>query len=79
MEINLDTTNPAGRLIALPTTPPMSAGRQPARLRRSSARSSALTHARGEAISSIRGENFVWLVLALSAAALVLLSLSVGG
>ena len=78
MEINLDTTNPAGRLIALPTTPPVSAGRQPARLRRVAAPSSALTRARGEAIRSIERENFVWLVLALSAAALVLLSLSVG-
>ena len=57
--MNLDTTNPAGRLIVLPTTPPVSAGRQPARLRHGSAGTGALVRARAE-----RGRRVLLILLA---------------
>jgi len=72
MQTNLDTANPAGQFIALP------APRTVAQPRSSLTPARALLRARAEAVRITTLENPVWLALALSAAALVLMSLWFG-
>jgi hypothetical protein len=78
MQTNLDAANPAGQLIALPTPQPLTGRKAATRPRLASRPTTALLHARAEAVRSSAVENIVWLALALSAAALVLVSLWAG-
>jgi hypothetical protein len=78
MQTNLDAANPAGQLIALPSPQALTGRKAATRPRLASTPAGALVRARAEAVRSTAVENVVWLALALSAAALVLVSLWAG-